>query len=39
MACPEAPEILFMDRGTAQLTNGEVYVPHRPRPQLQPLCG
>jgi hypothetical protein len=26
MACPEAPEILFMDRGTAQLTNGEVYV-------------
>jgi hypothetical protein len=26
MACPEAPEIFFMDRGTAQLTNGEVYV-------------
>ncbi len=26
MACPEAPEILFMDRGTAQLTSGEVYV-------------
>ncbi len=30
MACPEAPEILFMDRGTAQLTNGEVYVPIDP---------
>lgn len=26
MACPEAPEILFMDRGTAQLIRGEVYV-------------
>ncbi len=26
MACPEAPEIFFMDRGTTQLTNGEVYV-------------
>ena len=30
LACPEAPEILFMDRGTAQLTNGEVYVPMDP---------
>ncbi len=30
LACPEAPEILFMDRGTAQLTNGEVYVPIEP---------
>lgn len=26
LACPEAPEILFMDRGTARLTSGEVYV-------------
>ncbi len=26
LACPEAPEILFMDRGTALLTSGEVYV-------------
>jgi len=30
MACPEAPEILFTDRGTAQLQQGEVYVPLDP---------
>lgn len=31
MYCPEAPEVLFQDYGTAQLVNGEVYI------QLDPV--